>query len=60
MSDRIINKIAKLMINAATRRLVTKIVEQAMAETARNIMITLEDLGEADAAEVVGANFPTR
>lgn len=57
MSDRIIAKIAKLMINAKTRSLVNKIVEQAMAERTREIAITLADLGEDSAAEVVLANW---
>lgn len=57
MSDYIIAKIAKLMINAKTRSLVTKIVEQAMAERTRDIMITLADLGEDSAVEVINANW---
>jgi hypothetical protein len=57
MSDYIIAKIAKLMINAKTKSLVTKIVEAAMAERARDIMITLADAGEDSAAEMIAANW---
>jgi hypothetical protein len=57
MSDYLIAKIAKLMINAKTRNLVTKIVEQAMAERTKDIMITLADLGEDSAAEIISANW---
>lgn len=60
MSDRIIAKIAKLMINGKTRSLVTKIVEAAMAERAADIATTLADLGEDSAAEVVRANWACR
>lgn len=57
MSDYLISRIAKLAINAATRNLVSKIVEQAMAERARDIMITLADAGEDSAAEMIAANW---
>lgn len=57
MSDMIIAKIAKLMINAKTRTLVAKIIEAAMAERTKDIMITLQDLGETTAAQVVEANW---
>lgn len=57
MSDYIIAKIAKLMINAKTRTLVIKIVDAAMAERTKDIMITLADAGEDSAAEIVSANW---
>ena len=57
MSERIINLVAKLMINGKTRSLVYKIIEAAMAERAADIATTLEDCGEDDAAEIVRANW---
>lgn len=57
MSDKIIAKIAKLMINGKTRTLVIKIVEAAMAERAADIAITLDDCGEHSAADIVRANW---
>jgi hypothetical protein len=57
ITDRIAAKIAKLMINAKTRTLVAKIVEAAIAERTRDIVITLEDDGQADAAELIRANY---
>jgi hypothetical protein len=52
ITDRIAAKIAKLMINAKTRTLVA-----AIAERTRDIVITLEDDGQADAAELIRANY---
>lgn len=60
MSDRIIARIAKLMIKTKTRSLVTKIVEAAMAERAADIAVTLTDCGEHQAAEIVRANWTCR
>lgn len=57
MSDRIIARIAKLAVNAKTRGLVTRIVEAAMAERTRDIMITLIDDGQHEAAEMIGSNY---
>lgn len=57
ITDMVAAKIAKLMINAKTRTLVAKIVEAAMRELVKNIVITLEDDGNADGAELVAANF---
>jgi hypothetical protein len=57
ITDMIAAKIAKLMINAKTRTLVAKIVEAAIAERTRDIVITLEDDGQADAAELIKANY---
>lgn len=57
MSDYLISRIAKLMVNAKTRTLINKIVEQAMAERTKDIMITLQDAGEDSAAEMIQANW---
>lgn len=60
MSDKIIAKVAKLMINAKTRSLVYKIIEAAMAERAEDIATTLTDNGEETAADMVRANWVCR
>lgn len=57
ITDMIAGRIAKLMINAKTRTLVAKIVELALKERTADIVITLEDDGQHEAAQLIKANY---
>lgn len=60
MMERILGRVAKMIVTEKVRTVVYRLIEQTQKAQTRDIITTLADNGYADAAEFIRANYPTR